>query len=153
MLAARRPYRAHRPAIGRLIAMLALVVLGAAACGDDDDDDPTGPGNDVQLTSGTPVSGISGGEDSERYYKITVPAGATLLTVTTSGGSGDLDIGVRLGQRPTFEEADCYSTGDTNAESCVIEDPAAGTWYIGLYGFEEYAGATLTATVSSATGQ
>jgi serine protease len=151
MFAARRSFRAPRPAIGRFLALLAITVMSVAACGDDDD--PTGPGSEVQLTSGTAVTGIAGGEDSERYYRITVPTGATFLTVTTSGGTGDVDIAVRHAERPTFDEADCFSSGESNTETCVIEDPAAGTWYIGLYGFEAYSGASLTATVSTAPGQ
>src|SRR5580765_6988255 len=43
------------------------------------------------LTSGVPVTNVSGAQGSLTYYKITVPAGATLLNVSTSGGSGDCD--------------------------------------------------------------
>ena len=149
MLAVPRSRRAHPLAFGRFLVLLTLTVVTLAACGDDDDD-PSGPGGDVQLTSGTPVTNIAGDEESERYYKITVPEGASFLTVTTSGGSGDLDLAIRHGQRPTFDDGECFSSAsETNNEECEIEDPEAGTWYIQLYGFEAYSGATLTATVSN----
>ena len=74
----------------RVLARTALVFsLVLAGCGDDDD--PTGPQTTL-LTSGVAVASISGGEDSQRHFRIPVAAGATLLRVTTSGGTGDADL-------------------------------------------------------------
>lgn len=100
------------------------------------------------LTSGVGLTNQSGTESSTRFFSITVPAGATNLTVTTSGGTGDLDLFVRLGNLPSNGTADCSSEGPDNAETCVVPSPAAGTWYVMLYGFEAYTGVTLTATVT-----
>lgn len=133
--------------------LASLIVAGLAAC-----DSGTGPGDGddegagTALTSGTSLTGRSGGEGSTTLYRIVVPTGATLLTVTTSGGSGDLDLYVRRGQEPTTSAFDCESAGGDNAESCEIEDPAAGTWYIVLEGFEAYSGASLLATVTIGGG-
>jgi hypothetical protein len=101
------------------------------------------------LVSGVPVAGISGAEDSQRLYRIAVPAGATQLDVRTSGGSGDVDLYVRRGQPPSSAAVDCWSEGVATDESCTIPTPAAGDWYILLVGFEAYSGVTLTATVST----
>lgn len=100
------------------------------------------------LTSGVALTNLSGAEGSRRYFSITVPAGATNLTVTTSGGSGDLDLFTRFNGLPSFPVNACGSAGDSNAESCVTATPTAGTWYIMLNGFNAYDGATLTATVT-----
>ena len=132
----------------RFLARTALVLSLALtiACGDDD---PTGPSVTATLVSGTPVTSISGGVDSQKLYKIPITAGATRLMVTTSGGSGDVDILVRRGSPPTETSVDdCGSFGQTNTESCDVPNPAAGDWFILLYGAEAYSGVTLTATVT-----
>jgi len=103
------------------------------------------------LTSGVPVSGIAGGEYSERLYRITVPAGATRLevqTVGTSGASGDVDLYLRRGLPPADGvPVDCGSETPSSRESCVIENPVPGEWFILLLGYTAYSGVTLTATV------
>lgn len=100
------------------------------------------------LTSGVGLTGQSGASASSRFYSITVPAGATSLTVTTTGGTGDLDLYVRGNAFPSTGNFDCESTGGDNEETCVVGSPAAGTWYVLLHGFDAYAGVTLTATVA-----
>ena len=136
------------------IGLLSLVLaLGLAACSEGTGpDDGDGDGNGTALTSGSPLTGRAGGEDSETLYRITVPSGATGLTITTSGGTGDLDLFVREGAEPIPSAFDCGSTGPDNDEVCEIEDPSAGTWYILLVGFEAYSGATLLATVTTGEG-
>lgn len=138
------PFSFRRPA--GLLALLIAASLGACS------DGGTGPGdgdeNGIALTSGTPLTSRSGDEGSTTLYRITVPAGATLLTVTTNGGSGDLDLYVRRGQEPTTSTYDCASDGGSNEESCELDSPSEGTWYIMLEGFEAYSGASLLATVT-----
>jgi len=101
-----------------------------------------------QLTSGVPVAGISGQPGSERFYRITVPAGASSLSVTTNGGSGAVELFVRFGAAPSMFVADCKSMESGNAESCIIQNPRPGTWYILLLGFFSYSNVTLRATVN-----
>jgi uncharacterized protein (TIGR03437 family) len=93
---------------------------------------------------------------SDNFYKVTVPPGATSLTVATSGGTGDVDLFVKYG-RPavgsgssyTYEPLyyDKYSAADGNAESVTFSSPVAGDYYIDLNGYASYSGVTLTATV------
>lgn len=134
----------ERPARLLLIAGL----MTAVACGDDDND-PAGPGPPVDITSGTPVTGITGTEGNQKLYRIPVPAGATSLDVTTSGGTGDVDLYVRAASAPTIDDYDCRSWDFGTDESCSIPSPAEGDWYILLDAFEAYSGVTLTATVTT----
>lgn len=135
-----------------LLSFLTAVGLAACDSGTGPDDGGNDGGNGTALTSGTPLSGRSGDEGTTTLYRITVPTGATLLTVTTSGGTGDLDLYVRRDEEPTASTYDCESAGGTNDESCELDSPAAGTWYILLAGFEAYSGASVLAAVTVGGG-
>jgi carboxypeptidase T len=105
----------------------------------------------IGLTSGVPVTGLSssGARGSGVLYRIRVPTGATSLTVTLRGGTGDADIYVQRQTPPDNSgDATCVSFNAGNNEDCVIDDPASGTWYILIDLWDPYAGATLTATVA-----
>lgn len=82
------------------------------------------------------------------YYTISVPECANTLTVKTSGGTGDGDLYVRFNAKPTSADATCRSTNSANAESCVVADPAAGTWHIGILAYKAIAGVTLSASAN-----
>jgi serine protease len=81
-----------------------------------------------------------------KHYTVTVPAGMSDLTVTTSGGSGDGDLYVRRGAQPTTSTYDCRPYKSGNAETCSFTNPQAATWYISIYGYSAVSGLTLTAT-------
>jgi hypothetical protein len=67
-----------------------------------------------------------------------------------SGGTGDADLFVRFGDRPTDTEWDCRPFLSGNNETCSIPFAQAGTWWLRLNAFTAFAGVTLTATVSPA---
>jgi serine protease len=103
----------------------------------------------TQIAFATPVTGLAGSaaRNTITLYRVFVPAGTTNLTVTLSGGTGDVDLLVRRQTPPTATSTGhCRSELAANAESCVIANPAAGTWYIGLLLWDPYTGVTLTAT-------
>jgi hypothetical protein len=97
------------------------------------------------LTNGVSRTGISGHDHTLRLYTIEVPAGQASLEVNTWGGLGDVDLFVKLGSAPTPDDADAESTGSGTTESVALTDPAAGTWYIALYGSQDYDDVTLRA--------
>ena len=39
------------------------------------------------LQNGVPVTGLSGAKNAKLYYTVVMPAGASNLAITTSGGS------------------------------------------------------------------
>jgi len=108
----------------------------------------------IGLTSGVPATNVSSGtikRDAGLLYHITVPPGATNLTVTFTGGTGDGDIYVQRAVPPDVsgkENPGCHSFEAGNDELCSVANPAAGTWYIFVAVWDPYAGATLTATVT-----
>jgi secreted trypsin-like serine protease len=92
-------------------------------------------------------TGLSGASSSFQHFAITVPSGATSLTVETSGGTGDADLYVRQGSQPTTSTYNCRPYLSGNAESCSFSAPAAGTWYVSVRGYSAFSGLTLKATV------
>ena len=100
------------------------------------------------LTNGVAIGPLSssGARGSTVLYRIFVPPGRTSLTVTLSGGTGDADIYVRRSTPPTLSAFTCASENAANGESCVIANPASGTWYILIGLWDPYTGATLRAT-------
>jgi vibriolysin len=112
----------------------------------------TPPPPTVTLTNGVAVTGIGGSTGTQKFYKLTVPAGQTSLTFTTSGGTGDLDMYVKFGAAPTTTTYDCRPYASGNAENCPFTNPAAGDWYVMLNAYSTYASAQLVGTYSAGGG-
>jgi serine protease len=118
---------------------------------DGDDVPPVDPV--TELNNGETVQ-ASGKKGDEVFYKITVPAGADQLQVSTTGGSGDADLYVRRGDKPSTGSFDCRPYVNGNVENCDFASPAADDWYIMLRGYDSFSNVSLTATysVSQCTG-
>ena len=111
-----------------------------------------GGGDDVVLMNNVPVSGISGATGDLKYYKLDVPSGASGLRFTISGGSGDADMYVRFGSRPTTSAYDCRPYLNGNSETCNIATAQVGTYYVMLRGYAAYSGVTLTGSYTTGGG-
>ena len=101
----------------------------------------------LALKPGSPRTGLSGAYGSLAYFVVTVPAGATSLLIATSGGTGDADLHVSYGVAPTRTRYDCRPFTGGNTESCQLNFPPAGTYYVLLHGFQAFSGVTLSAAV------
>jgi hypothetical protein len=104
------------------------------------------PDEVITLTNGVPVPGISGAAGSEKFYKIAVPAGQAKLEIMTSGGTGDVDLYVRKGSKPTSAEWDYRPYLVGNNETVTIDNPDAATYFIMLRGYQAYTDVTVKAT-------
>ena len=110
------------------------------------------PDDTVTLSNGQIVSSISGSTGTWRYYKLTVPSGQSKLDIAISGGSGDADLYVRRGSKPTTSSWDYRPYKSGNAESVSVTSPASGDWYIGLHAYSSYSGVSLQATYTGSSG-
>ncbi len=108
--------------------------------------DSVSPGGVIALQNGVPVTGLAGFAGSQQFFKIEVPADQTQLEIAISGGTGDADLYVRLGEKPTTKEWDYRPYRIGNKETVTIDDPKAGTYFIMIRGYVAYAGLTLKAT-------
>jgi serine protease len=77
-------------------------------------------------------------------HSVDIPSGTQRLVVSISGGSGDADLYTRFGSQPTTSQWTCRPYKNGNQESCTHENPAAGTWHIGLRGYSAFSGVTMT---------
>ena len=111
-----------------------------------------GGGTPVALTKGVTVSGLGASTGGYLYYKLDVPSGATNLTFTTSGGSGDADLYVKYGSAPTDTSYDCRPYKGGNAESCTFATAQAGTYYVTLKAYSTFSGVSLVGDYSTGGG-
>jgi serine protease len=114
----------------------------------DPDPDPT-PATELQNNVTVQVSGA---KSEEKYFTINVPSGTTSLNVGIAGGSGDSDLYVKYGTKPTTGSYDCRPYLDGNNESCDMTSVQAGTYHVMLLGYSTYSNVSLTATWSAGSG-
>ncbi|RRS09868.1 peptidase S8 [Pseudoalteromonas sp. J010] len=102
-------------------------------------------------STGTPQAGggtiedVSASSGQWVHYTIEVPEGMSDFTVKTFGGSGDADLFVKFGARPTTTSYDCRPYESGNTETCVITNPQAGTWHLSINAYRTFSGLTLDA--------
>lgn len=100
--------------------------------------DPSDP-QATPLANKVALAGQSGGE---KLYSFIAESGS-VLSIMTSGGSGDVSLHVKRGAVPTAASNDGFSTRAGNSETVRINTPTAGTYFIKLSG--TYSGLSITA--------
>lgn len=98
------------------------------------------------MCDGSSVSGLSATRGNwTSTYTLDVPAGATNLTFTISGGTGDADLYVRFGAAPTTTSYNCRPYKSGNNETCTFAAPSTGRYYVRLRAYSTFSGVTLSA--------
>ena len=112
----------------------------------------SGGGGGNVLQNGVALTGQAAATGAQLFYTVVIPAGASNLVISTSGGTGDADLYTRFGSTPTLSSYDCrpYITG--NNESCTVASPQAGTYYVMLNGYAAFSGVSVKATWSTSSG-
>jgi len=90
----------------------------------------------------------------QQNWTMVVPAGATNLVFSMSGGTGDADLYVKFGSAPTTATGgfDCRPFVTGNNETCTISNVQAGTYFVMVNAFSAYSGATLKGSYSTGGG-
>jgi len=114
-----------------------------AALGGPVDPPPPPPPSGNELANGVAVSNLSASTGGELAYTMVVPSGATNLSFTTSGGTGDADLYVKFGSAPTTSSYDCRPYKSGNAETCTFAAPQAGTYHVMLRAYSSFSGVSL----------
>ncbi|TQV72326.1 PKD domain-containing protein [Aliikangiella marina] len=89
-------------------------------------------------------TGLSGARGSWQHFTLELPEGMTELSAVMSGGSGDADLYVRYGSQPTTSGYQCRPYKNGNNESCKINNPSAGTWFISVRAYSSFSNVDLT---------
>ena len=79
-------------------------------------------------------------------YQVEVPAGVSRVTFSISGGTGDADLYLRLGSAPQTDQWDHRPWVNGNQEEVVLDNPAPGTWHIGIRAYNTFSGLNLDVT-------
>jgi hypothetical protein len=103
------------------------------------------------LANCVPVTNLAGDQDSEAFYKIEVPQGQSQLKIDIFGGTGDADLYVKKGEKPSAKSYDYHPGLHGNTETVQIDNPAAATWYVLIRGYQAYAGLTVQACYKAAS--
>jgi PKD repeat protein len=111
-----------------------------------------GGGGGNVLQNGVALTGQAAASGAQLAYTVIIPAGATNLVISESGGTGDADLYTKFGSAPTLSSYDCrpYVTG--NNESCTVAAPQAGTYYVMLNGYTAFSGVSVKAVWSTGGG-
>jgi len=109
----------------------------------------TGPIDEVTvLENDLPMTNLAGAQTDQTLFKLAVPNDATTLSFNLSGGTGDADLYVRKGQKPTQDIYDCRPYIGGNNETCDM-DVSQGDWYVMLVGYSQYSGVTLVGSFTT----
>ena len=104
------------------------------------------------LQNGVGITITDATVNHQQNWTMVVPAGATALTFTLSGGTGDADLYVKFGAAPTTSSYDCRPYVSGNNETCTISNIQAGTYYVMVNAYAAYSGVTLKGSYSTSTG-
>ncbi|MFZ6747889.1 pre-peptidase C-terminal domain-containing protein [Undibacterium sp. Ren11W] len=104
---------------------------------------------DTMLSSGVPLTGQAAATGGWKYYAIEVPAGKSKLQFSINGSNGDADLFAQQSTKPSTSVYTCKSDGATRIESCSINSPSAGKYYLGVYAYAGFSGLTVSATISN----
>ncbi|MEK7952636.1 lysyl oxidase family protein [Luteolibacter soli] len=108
------------------------------------------------VQGGVPIAGLTSTEPHALIvYRMEVPVGTQRLTVTTNGGSGNLDLYLRRNVYPSYNggDADYSSAFPGTRQRIQVDSPQDGVWYIGVQGSETgYSGVQMLAVTKLVKG-
>jgi xanthomonalisin len=108
-----------------------------------------GGGGGNVLQNGVALTGQSAAKNAQLAYTVVIPAGATNLVISESGGTGDADLYTKFASAPTLTSYDCRPYVSGNTESCTVAAPQAGTYYVMLNAYAAFSGVSVKATWST----
>ncbi|WP_105168371.1 S8 family serine peptidase [Pseudoalteromonas sp. T1lg23B] len=104
-----------------------------------------GPVTGNELENGVAKTGLSGSKGEELLYTFEVPAGATDVKVNMSGGTGDADLYVQFGSKPSDSNFECRPYAGGNNENCSLTQ-SGGTYHVMVKGYSAFSGVSLVAS-------
>lgn len=109
-------------------------------------------GDPSKLANGVAKTALSGAKGDEKFFTIEVPANSENLIIEISGGSGDVDLYLKAGAKPSLSVYDCRPFRSGNTEKCTVAAPMAGIYHVLLRGYSSFSGVTLKASFQARAG-
>ncbi len=109
------------------------------------------PDGVIELNNGDTVQALANTSGKWLYYKIQLPNSASELSVSISGGSGDADLYVLHGKKPSSSAYECRPYLSGNNENCQLSTQA-GEYFIGIHAYSNFNNVTLNVEYTSETG-
>ena len=87
-------------------------------------------------TSSASFPGLLGSDGKYKFYQIAVPSGVSRLVAKAEKVTGSCDLYAKIGMYPTTTSYNAIGTAITGTANKIltVTNPAAGEWYILLYG-------------------
>ena len=112
----------------------------------------TPPATGTVLENGVAATGLTAATGNDVVYTMDVPTGATNISFSMTGGTGDADMYVKFGATPTDTSYDCRPYKSGNVESCTVTS-TGGTYYVRVNAYSAFTGVSLTGSYTpAATG-
>ncbi|NVK88418.1 MAG: PKD domain-containing protein [Gammaproteobacteria bacterium] len=100
--------------------------------------------SDDELQNGQARINLAADTGQELHFVLNVPANALNAQFVITGGSGDADIYVRYGAKPTQNDWDYRPYRYGNEETVTVAAPQAGQWYVMVRAYNAFSGVSLT---------
>ena len=103
---------------------------------------------ETPLMAGTPITNVGATMGVELLFGFQFPAADGFsIEFKLSGGTGDADMFVHLGERPpSRDDYECISGAADSNESCRFEAALTGTYHVLIHAFSTFSGTTLSVT-------
>ncbi|MCO7225579.1 pre-peptidase C-terminal domain-containing protein [Pleionea sp. CnH1-48] len=105
--------------------------------------------NNGALQKGVATENLNASIDKELLFYFDVPDEAQTLTINTYDGDGDADLYVQFGEHPNEDRYDCRPYLGGNRETCRINSPRVGRYYVLLKAYRAFSGVSLLADYTS----
>lgn len=106
------------------------------------------------LIPGVTKTGLSASAGTWLTFRMSVPPGATNLSFTLSGSTGDADMYVKFGGPPSTTVFDCrpYKAAGY-PETCRFATPQVGIYYVRVRAYSAFSGYSLVGNYATGTVQ
>lgn len=105
-------------------------------------DIPAPPGS-IALEEGSLIQNLQGNRGDESRYYLDIPAETDRVIIRISGGPGDADLYVKMGDAPTLNSYDCRPYRATANETCTLSVAPGERLHVMLRAYRAYSGVEL----------
>jgi len=96
------------------------------------------------MTCGDILTGLTGSENDRIFMPLKISEGTDHTTVRMHGESGDADLYLSYGRKPTLDTYEYRPYVDGVREEIYLDQPASGQWWLMIHGFKDFKGVQIS---------